>query len=199
MSESPSQVGKRTGKTTANGVEVLAVFPRTVRITGALPDPETDGDALVWGLDPLPAGEQRTIQVKFVPTVRGQIAADAQVQLRLQAESGVSLRCNSRDLLVIFGNLLDNAIHFAPSGSIVEVESTSDGVSATAEVRDCGPGIPTTESNNLILHAGGIERLGGFGLRAVHNVTARLGGEVKMLSRVGPASGLVVRIILPIR
>ena len=127
------------------------------------------------------------------------IAADAQVQLRLQAESGVSLRCNSRDLLVIFGNLLDNAIHFAPSGSIVEVESTSDGVSATAEVRDCGPGIPTTESNNLILHAGGIERLGGFGLRAVHNVTARLGGEVKMLSRVGPASGLVVRIILPIR
>ncbi len=126
------------------------------------------------------------------------IAEDAHVQLRLSAESGVSLHCNPRDLLVIFGNLLDNAIHFAPRGSIVEIASTSDGVTASAEVRDCGPGVSGREPKNLSVRAGGIERLGGFGLRAVQNVTARLGGQIKMLTRTDQASGLVVRITLPI-
>jgi signal transduction histidine kinase len=126
------------------------------------------------------------------------ISADAHVELRLQAESGVSLHCNPRDLVVIFGNLIDNAIHFSPSGSVIEIESRNDGATAFAEVRDCGPGIATTDPINTSPRAGGIERLGGFGLRAVQNVTARLGGEVRMLSRAGHASGLVVRITLPI-
>ncbi len=126
------------------------------------------------------------------------IASDTEVQLRLRADSGVSLRCNPRDLLVVFGNLLDNAIRFAPTGSIVEVESMSDGVSVSAEVRDCGPGI-AAEATDTLPRAGVGERLGGFGLRAVRNITARLGGEVTLLPRADRASGLVVRITLPIR
>ncbi len=127
------------------------------------------------------------------------IASDAHVQLRLEAESGISLHCNPRDLLVVFGNLLDNAIRFAPIGSAVEVQSMSDGVSVSAEVRDCGPGLVAVEPASAPLRTGATERLGGFGLRAVRNVIARLGGEVRLLSRADRASGLVVRITLPVR
>jgi two-component system OmpR family sensor kinase len=126
------------------------------------------------------------------------IAADAQLQLRLQAHSGASLHCNPRDLLVIFGNLLDNAIRFAPGGSVIDVLSMSDGGTVRAEVRDCGPGLAAASPKNTPPRTDAIERPGGFGLRAVQNVTARLGGEVELLRRSDRASGLVVRVTLPL-
>lgn len=124
------------------------------------------------------------------------IAADAQLQLQLRADSGAALHCNPRDLLVIFGNLLDNAIRFAPGGSVIEVESTSDGATVRAEVRDRGPGMAAVSEQKS--QAAGPGRSRGFGLRAVQNVTARLGGQMALLPRADGDTGLVVRITLPI-
>jgi two-component system sensor histidine kinase KdpD len=51
--------------------------------------------------------------------------------------------------LRILGNLVENALRFAPPGSAVEVETTQDGPQLVFSVRDRGPGIDETERDRV--------------------------------------------------
>ena len=125
------------------------------------------------------------------------IASDAGVTLAAAGEANAVVHCSPRDLVLIFTNLLDNALRYAPSGSTIDVVAKCDGSSVRAEVRDQGPGLAAPFTENAANEGDGGRR-SGFGLRAVQSVTARLGGTFRLGNRDDGRSGLSAQIILPL-
>jgi len=104
-------------------------------------------------------------------------------------------------LVVVFRNLLDNALKFTRAGDRVEVRVMEDGEWAVVEVADTGPGIPAEELPHIFeeLYRGSNARGipgSGLGLALVQRIVALHGGEVTVRSREG--QGTVVRVRLPL-
>ncbi|MBO9361169.1 MAG: sensor histidine kinase [Thermoflexus sp.] len=103
--------------------------------------------------------------------------------------------------MVVFRNLLDNALKFTRAGDRVEVRVMEDGEWAVVEVADTGPGIPAEELPHIFeeLYRGSNARGipgSGLGLALVQRIVALHGGEVTVRSREG--QGTVVRVRLPL-
>lgn len=105
------------------------------------------------------------------------------------------------DLLRVFANLVENAVHYASN-----VEISLDAVSAKelrVDVSDDGPGIPDAQKAAVFEpfvrgeRARTIDSRSGFGLglSIVRELVARHGGSVELLDR--PRGGLIVRVVLP--
>ncbi|MBC7815569.1 MAG: DUF11 domain-containing protein [Planctomycetaceae bacterium] len=73
-------VVKNTGKISARQVVVEALFPQSVRLTQADPQPAEVADHLEWSIPELAAGEERTIHIKMIPSQRGELATTASVR-----------------------------------------------------------------------------------------------------------------------
>ena len=73
-------VVKNTGKVSARQVVVEAMFPASVRLTQANPEPAQVADHLEWAIPELAAGEERTIHIKMIPSQRGELATTASVR-----------------------------------------------------------------------------------------------------------------------
>ena len=73
-------VVKNTGKVSARQVVVEALFPESVRLTHADPEPAEAADHLEWSIPELAAGEERTIHIKMIPSQRGELATTASVR-----------------------------------------------------------------------------------------------------------------------
>jgi two-component system OmpR family sensor kinase len=107
-----------------------------------------------------------------------------------------------RDLLVlVFRNLLDNALKFTGPENQVEVRVTEDGHMAIVEVADTGPGIPAEEIPHIFeeLYRGGNARGvpgSGLGLRLVERIVALHDGTVRVRSK--PEVGTVFTVRLPL-
>lgn len=73
-------------------------------------------------------------------------AATAGIEVRADADVGLSLAADRRAMERILGNLIDNALAVVPSGGHVLVEARRGGAGATAtvvfRVSDDGPGFP---------------------------------------------------------
>lgn len=127
----------------------------------------------------------------------------------LAEEKGISIEADmtpaemygDRDLLFqALANLLDNAIKFSPSGSVIRVHTARTPAGGTAlEVCDGGPGIPASERDKVFQrfyrgeasrHAAG----NGLGLSLVGAIVLQHGGRI-MLGDAAP--GLHVRIDFP--
>lgn len=80
-------VVKNSGKVAAREVVVEAIFPATVRLTHANPEPATVSDHLEWVIPELAAGEERTIQITMIPSQRGDLATTANVRFTGTAAS----------------------------------------------------------------------------------------------------------------
>ncbi|MBS0580580.1 MAG: two-component sensor histidine kinase [Proteobacteria bacterium] len=127
-------------------------------------------------------------------------AERAGVQLVIAAASGARVRGDTRRLLLIFGNLVENALRYSPPASRVEVFAQASGGGATVEVRDEGPGIAAAAMERVFArfgtapddrHAGS-----GLGLATVRSLVHQLGGEITLHNRSdGP--GLIARVQLP--
>jgi len=106
------------------------------------------------------------------------------------------------DLLVLlFRNLLDNALKFTRAGDRVEVRVREDGGWAVVEVADTGPGIPADELPHVFeeLYRGRNARGvpgSGLGLALVQRIVRLHGGEVQVRSRMGQGTVVVVRLPL---
>lgn len=72
-------VVRNTGAVTAQRVEIEATFPANVRMLSSDPQPSSNS-ALIWQFDEIAAGDQKVIQVKFIPIERGEVAAAASVR-----------------------------------------------------------------------------------------------------------------------
>ncbi len=78
---------KNTSRVAARQVVVEAFFPASVRLTQAEPQPRRAADNLEWSFAELPAGEERVIHIRMIPSQRGELAATANVRFTGTAAS----------------------------------------------------------------------------------------------------------------
>lgn len=124
----------------------------------------------------------------------------AAVQLDLAA---CSIEGNRVDAVMIFRNLLDNAVKYSGSPPMVTAYLRLEGELAIAEISDNGPGIPRDKRRKIF---GRFVRLGeelqrkkpgtGLGLFIVRTLVKRLGGKVRVLDR-DRKMGTVFEVRLP--
>jgi len=76
--------------------------------------------------------------------IHASVARMQQRELRLNCSpvSGVKVKGEADLLHMAMGNLLDNAIDFAPRGSVIDLDLRVVGQQAVLSIRDHGPGVP---------------------------------------------------------
>jgi two-component system, OmpR family, sensor kinase len=104
-------------------------------------------------------------------------------------------------LLVVFRNLLDNALKFTTPAGRVEVRAAEDGSMAVIEVADTGVGIPAEDLSNIFedLHRGkNVAEVpgSGLGLAIVQRIITLHNGSIELHSRV--EQGTVLKVRLPL-
>ncbi|GAA5010964.1 two-component system sensor histidine kinase CreC [Pseudoluteimonas lycopersici] len=136
-------------------------------------------------------------------------AADA---LRQRAESsGIELRVDAANACVVQGdpflmrqalvNLLDNALDFAPRGSVVEARVSREGDEVRFEIADRGPGVPDYARERVferfysLPRPDGGSRSSGLGLPFVAQVASLHDGRVELSEREG--GGTVAALSIP--
>ena len=106
-----------------------------------------------------------------------------------------------RQLVAAVYNLLDNAVKYSPTRSVVEVRGRQDGDWVDVSVRDQGMGIPESDLEHIFerfyrvegaraRHVGGT----GLGLAIVRHVVGTHRGQVRVESEEGKGSTFVVRL-----
>ncbi len=96
-------------------------------------------------------------------------------------------------------NLLDNAIKWAPAGSVIEVGSQKKQGHLVVSVRDYGPGIPEEllprVFERFVTGDASRQQSSGLGLSIVDEVVKQHHGRVRISSR--PGEGTMVELVLP--
>jgi len=132
-------------------------------------------------------------------------AADASQRITLNVQQmpwPVADVLGDRDLLVlVFRNLLDNALKFSVDGEPVEVRVSEDGHTAMIDIVDTGTGIPPEEIEHIFEelyrgeNASGVPG-SGLGLKLVQRIVALHNGTIQVRSK--PERGSVFTIRLPL-
>jgi two-component system sensor histidine kinase CreC len=131
--------------------------------------------------------------------VAARLAARAlRLELRVQR---LTLRGDALLLRQALGNLLDNAIDFAPAGSVIELAGHAAGGQAVLSVRDSGAGIPAYAQERLFERFYSLPRpdggkSSGLGLPFVREVMALHQGTVEVGN--GAAGGACATLRLPL-
>ena len=81
---------KNSGAVSAQRVEVEATFPKNVRLVSANPRPASTTE-LIWALGEIAAGEEKIVQVTFIPIERGAVAAAASVRFTGAASTSIAV------------------------------------------------------------------------------------------------------------
>jgi two-component system sensor histidine kinase TctE len=101
----------------------------------------------------------------------------------------------------LIDNLLDNALKYAPRGTVdVDLRTSPDGSTIVFDVADRGPGIPDQEKKLVLGRfrrgSSGADVAGtGLGLSITNSAVAAAGGVLSLLDR--PGGGLIARVVLP--
>ncbi|HEU4328877.1 MAG TPA: ATP-binding protein [Roseiflexaceae bacterium] len=100
-------------------------------------------------------------------------------------------------------NLLQNAIKYSPAGGPIDIQLRRDNGSAVLSVRDQGLGIPEADLPHLFQRFYRASNINpsqisgtGIGLYVVHEILARHGGTIDVLSTVGEGSTFTVQVPL---
>jgi len=102
--------------------------------------------------------------------------------------------------LRILGNLVENALRFAPDDSPVEIEATRDGAMLVFTVRDRGPGVPEGERERIFepfyRPDGSPPDAGraGLGLAIARNLAELQGGTLTYAPLAGGGSAFTLRL-----
>lgn len=129
----------------------------------------------------------------------GPLAARLGVTLEWQCPAGLAARGSATQLLLVFSNLLDNALRYAPPGSRVALRVRPEGARLTVQVDDEGPGIPAASLTRVFERfyrvPGDATPGNGLGLATVRAAVEQLGGTVTLANRTD-RSGLRVTLEL---
>jgi two-component system OmpR family sensor kinase len=134
-----------------------------------------------------------------------QLYADAararQVRIQVELDASVLVPGNPRRLGLILGNLVENAIRYAPAGTAVSIRGSVAGGRARIEVWDEGVGLPPQELERVFERfyraTGDASNGSGLGLSTVDSIVRQLGGSVWLENRTD-TSGLVAIVSLPV-
>ncbi len=139
--------------------------------------------------------------------LRGLVGHVVELHEALASERGVALvlrgeveaRCDPRKVEQIVINLVQNALHVAPTGSQIELELREREGWAELVVRDAGPGLSAE------LHASAFEpgvttkREGsGLGLTVARSLARQHGGELELSPRADGRTGCEAKLELPL-
>jgi two-component system, OmpR family, sensor kinase len=134
-----------------------------------------------------------------------QLYADAararEVRIQVESDAFVRVPGSLRGLGLILGNLVENAIRYAPAGTAVSVRSSVAGGRARIEVWDEGVGLPPSELERVFERfyraPGDTSNGSGLGLSTVDTLVRQFGGSVWLENRTD-TSGLVAIVTLPV-
>jgi signal transduction histidine kinase len=150
---------------------------------GALPD--------VVRVDALVAGEATRFRSR---------ARDAQLALDVHTEDVPAVQGSERDLALLVGNLLDNAIRYTPAGGSIDVSVDRVDGGVRLRVADTGIGIPQRDLGRVLerfyrVDRGRSRRSGGtgLGLAIVRHVAENHGGSVSLTSELGRGTTFTLR------
>jgi two-component system OmpR family sensor kinase len=129
------------------------------------------------------------------------LAAAKSVTLAATRVEPVDAKGNDDALRLLSGNLVDNAIRYAPAGGRVEVRAFRRGADAVLEVADDGPGIPADERARVFdrfYRVPGTDAPGsGLGLAIARQVADLHHGRIELDDGLG-GRGLTARVVLPL-
>lgn len=158
-------------------------------------------------LDATPAVEAEPVDVEQVVRraehMLAPLARANDVDLRLELEGGIRVRCTGDDLYQIVFNLMENAVKYNLPGGKVWVGTRTEGGRGLLTVEDTGVGIPEEDMDKIFDRfyrvdkarsraAGGT----GLGLSIVQDTARRHGGSVKAQRREG--EGALFTVSLPL-
>jgi two-component system sensor histidine kinase QseC len=131
-----------------------------------------------------------------------EVGADAlarDVTIELDGDSTVSVPGDERLLAILFRNLLDNAVRYSPSGSVVHAEVRLRDGRPVAGIADAGPGVPAAQRTELgrrfhRLAGGGVSG-SGLGLSIATRIAELHRATLEFAE--APAGGLAVTLIFP--
>jgi hypothetical protein len=134
-----------------------------------------------------------------VAELYGPLAEDKGIALAVAPPSGIVVRGDPFLLAQAIGNLVDNALKYAPSGSRVAMSLVEEGDAIGIRIADNGPGIPDAEKANVTQRfyrgrAGDTTPGLGLGLAVVAAVARLHGGSLRLEDG---APGLVATLALP--
>ena len=103
----------------------------------------------------------------------------------------------------IVANLLDNAISFSPSNSVISVICDINKKSAQLVIKDEGPGFNEKNINKVFnrFYSNRPEKFGehsGLGLNIVKNIIELHGGSIVASNKAGHKKGAIIQVQLPI-
>lgn len=128
-------------------------------------------------------------------------AKAAAIVLRSNTETHATIQADSRRLLLILGNLVDNALRYTPPGGEIELRAQRTADTVQIEVQDQGPGLAEAELGRVFepfYRAAGDQGGGsGLGLATVASLVKELDGGVRLRNR-RDRSGLIACITLPL-
>jgi two-component system, OmpR family, sensor kinase len=137
----------------------------------------------------------REVQVLYQPS-----AAASRITLRLDAHSRAKVRGHPSSLLLICGNLVDNALRYTPCNGRIELLAGAEGEAARIEIWDEGPGLETEQLGRVFERfyrvPGDSSAGSGLGLASVESLVRQMSGHVSLHNRTD-RSGLIARVVLP--
>ncbi len=128
------------------------------------------------------------------------LAAQKNIALSFEGAENLFVMADETLLLLLIGNVIENAIKYTPDKGMVAVKLRTDASSILCVVTDSGPGIPEPERAHVFqrfYRVGTPQAQGtGLGLAIVAETVARLSGSIA-LSTPDNGVGLAVTITLP--
>ncbi len=166
---------------------------RTGRLVGDLRDFTRSERAGAAPVD-LAKGLQSALRL-FAPSLK-----DHKIAVSIRADEHLPpVLADGRSLNQVFVNLIDNAIDaLAHNGGKIEVDAHLDGDRVIVEIRDDGPGIPSSGADRLFdpfVTTKGAGRGSGLGLPICRRIVHAHGGEISLVPR--KERGTIARVSLP--
>jgi two-component system, OmpR family, sensor kinase len=128
------------------------------------------------------------------------LAVENAIDLGLVQDDPVWLMGDAEGLRVLCASLVENALHYTPTGGIVDVQIMATSEASCLSVADTGPGIPPAERQHVFdrfYRGTNVSVPGsGLGLAIVKAVAERHQAHVTLGDR-DRGSGLVVRVMFP--
>jgi signal transduction histidine kinase len=130
------------------------------------------------------------------------MAAVGQDEVPIVAEVGPGVLIVSGDperLRQVFGNLIDNAVKYSPTGEPVEVRVSQSNGSVLVSVRDRGPGIKPDDQRLIFekfgrVAAGNTKPGSGLGLFIARSIAETHGGTIAVSSALGRGATFTVKL-----
>jgi signal transduction histidine kinase len=135
-----------------------------------------------------------------IEALYGAIAEARNIELIVDADCGARVPGDARHLLLLIGNLLDNALRYTPAGGCVRMTTRIENSRVRIEVMDEGKGLPAAELETVFerfRRASDDDTEGsGLGLSVVRSLATQLGGRAWLENRKD-RTGLCACIELP--